>query len=385
MDSTFRRTTSLLEQRYPERFPGGQAVTFTLRTEDGASHTFGSGTPAFAIVARSASGLSALGSLDVSRVAEAYMLGDLEVDGDMLSALALRTVFSERHPVQFLWRFIQPMLFGQVRSDRKWIAAHYDYPADFYLTWLDHRHRCYSHGVFEHDSEPLETAMARKLDFALAAVDARPGQRLLDIGAGWGAMTQHGGSRGIHVTSITLSRAQEEYVNGLIQREQLPARAAFEHLMDHATAEPYDAIVNLGVTEHLPDYRATLRKYLELLKPGGRVYLDAAAARVKHDVSAFLVKYLYPGNGSPLCLHEYLTEVARTPFRLRSLHDDRHSYYLTTKAWAEALDDSRDEVERRWGPQLYRKFRLYLWGCADAFHRDRTQAYRWVLEKPMSD
>lgn len=374
--------TSLLERRYHSFFPADSAVPFTLRTDTGLSHTFGRGTPAFAIIARNSSGIAALTTLDTSRVAEAYMRGDLDVDGDLMSVLVLRSILSERHPFQFVWRFIQPLLFGQVESDRKWIAEHYDYPAEFYLSFLDRRHRCYSQAVFERDDEPLEDAMTRKLDFALQAVGARPGDHILDIGGGWGAMTEYAGQRGIRVTSLTISRASESFITDLIGRQQLPARVVFEHLLAHRPAEPYDAIVNLGVTEHLPDYRGTLEKYLELLKPGRRVYLDASAGRVKHDTSAFLVKYLFPGNGSVVCLHEYLEEVARSPFRLLGVYDDRHSYHLTTKAWAEALDRSRGLVEGQWGPEVYRKFRLYLWGCAQAFQDDMAQAYRWVLEKP---
>jgi cyclopropane-fatty-acyl-phospholipid synthase len=385
METAFRRMASLFERRYQSFFPPDRAVSFALRTDTGLSHRFGHGAPAFAIVARSPSGIAALTTLDGSRIAEAYMRGDLDVDGDLMSVLTLRTLFSERHPFQFLWRFVQPLMFGQVESDRRWIAQHYDYPADFYLCFLDRRHRCYSQAVFAGDGEPIEDAMTRKLDFALDAVGARPGDHILDVGGGWGAMTEHAGRRGITVTSLTISRASHAFLTELIARHQLPAHVAFDHLLEHAPAKPYDAIVNLGVTEHLPNYRATLHKYLELLKPGGRIYLDASAARVKNDQTAFFVKYIYPGNGSLLCLHEYLEEVARTPFRLLGLHDDRHSYYLTTRHWAEALDRSRDEVERRWGSEVYRAFRLYLWGCAQAFDRDLAQAYRWVMQKPAGD
>lgn len=377
--------TSLLERRYHSFFPPDRAVPFALRTSTGLSHTFGRGTPAFAIVARNSSGIAALTTLDTSRIAEAYMRGDLDVDGDLMSVLTLRTMFSERHPFQFAWRFVQPLLFGRVQTDRKWIAEHYDYPAAFYRTFLDRRHRCYSQGVFTRDDEPIEDAMTRKLEFALDAVRARPGDRILDIGGGWGAMTEFAGRRGIQVTSLTISRASEQFITALIQEQQLPARVVFEHLLDHRQPEPYDAIVNLGVTEHLPYYRDTLRKYLELLKPGGRIYLDASASRVKHYQSAFLVRHLFPGNGSTLCLHEYLEEVARSPFRLLGVYDDRHSYHLTTKAWAEGLDRSREVVEERWGPEVYRKFRLYLWGSAQALQDDLVQAYRWVLEKPAAD
>lgn len=277
-------------------------------------------------------------------------------------------------------RFVQPLLRGQVKSDEKWIAEHYDYEQDFYLLWLDTRHRCYSQAVFERDDEPLEDAMTRKLDFAIQAVGARAGDRVLDIGGGWGAFTQHAGQRGIRVTSLTISRASEAFLRALIERERLPCQVRREHFYEHAAAEPYDAIVNLGVTEHLPDYRASLKKYGELLKPGGKLYLDASATRRKGGHAAFLEKYIYPGNGALMCLHEYLAEVARSPFALRGVWDDNHSYALTLRHWATRLDAAREEIERRWGKELYRKFQIYLWGAAEGHRTERNQAYRMVLE-----
>jgi len=382
MESAFNRLVELLKRRYSSIVPHGHDVAFALRTSTGLSHTFGHGEPAFVLVVTRENGVAALSSMDLTRIAEAYIGGDLEIDGDLRRALLLRTAFSDRHPIAFLWRFVQPLLFGQVNRDVRWIARHYDYPAAFFLSFLDERHRCYSQGIFADDEEPLEVAMTRKLDFALDAIGAKPGDSVLDIGGGWGAMTEHGGRRGIRITSLTISKMSETYLRDLIDREGLPCRVLLEHLMEHKPEVPYDAIVNLGVTEHLPDYRDTLRKYLSLLKPGGRIYLDASAAREKHGQSAFLEKHVYPGNGSQLCLHEYLAEVARTPLQLLGVYDDRHSYYLTTRKWAESLDRHREMVERNWGAQLFRTFRLYLWGCADAFDRDLTQAYRWVMRKP---
>lgn len=383
MESAFNRLVRLIQRRYDSMFPAGREVPFALRTSSGLSATFGRGEPAFALVATRATGIAALGSMDLSRIAEAYMCGALEIDGDLRRALVLRTSFPDRHPIAFLWRFVQPLLFGQVKSDTRWIAKHYDLPSEFWMTFLDDRHRCYSHGFFERDDEPLADAITRKLDFALDAIDAKPGDRVLDIGGGWGAMTEHAGRRGVHVTSLTISQASEQYLRELIARESLPCTVLLEHLMEHVPDAPYDGILNLGVTEHLPNYRATLAKYLELLKPGGKIYLDASADREKHRQSTFLEKHIYPGNGTLLCLHEYLTEVARTPLQLLHVRDDRHSYYLTTRRWAENLDRHQEMIERNWGPELYRKFRLYLWGCADSFDRNLTQAFNWSMRKPI--
>ena len=178
-----------------------------------------------------------------------------------------------------------------------------------------------------------------------------------------------------------------------------------QHFLGYETRERYDAVVNMGVTEHLPDYKSSLRKYGELLKPGGGVYLDALAMRTKHNVSTFMSRYIYPGGSSPLLLHEYLRQVAKSPFELIRVDDDRHNYHLTCKAWAERLDyldfaspvpglgskmgiDATNkwpgETGRRWGEPMYRRFRLFLWGSAAGFDSGLVQAYRWVLRLPQA-
>jgi cyclopropane-fatty-acyl-phospholipid synthase len=155
-----------------------------------------------------------------------------------------------------------------------------------------------------------------------------------------------------------------------------------EHFLEHRAEEPYDAIVNLGVTEHLPDYAASLAQYRRLLKPGGRVYLDACASRRKFPFSSFVYRFVFPGNASPLCLHDYLTEVAKTPFEVLAVHNDRESYRLTCLHWAQNLERARGEIERRFGRRQFRRFQLYLWGCVDVFERDEIGAYRMVLRLP---
>ncbi|HEV7590605.1 MAG TPA: class I SAM-dependent methyltransferase [Longimicrobium sp.] len=372
-----------LDRRYRAYFSPGEEVPFAVRAAgDGKAHRLGPGEPRFTLVANTPRGVSSLTSLDLLAVTTAYLNGDVDLEGDFLTAINIRDFFSDRHPLQYAWRFVQPLLWGQVKSDKKWIAQHYDYDQDFYRLWLDPRHRCYSHGIFARDDEPLEDAMTRKLDFALDSVGAKPGDRVLDIGGGWGAMTEHAGKRGIRVTSLTISKESEAFLKALIEREGIPCEVRREHLFEHQPTERYDAIVNLGVTEHLPDYAATLKKYSALLKPGAKIYLDASATRRKGGHAAFLEKYIYPGNGSLMCLHEYLAEVAESPFYLRGVWDDRHSYFLTLKGWAENLDRGRAEIEQRWGKALYRKFQLYLWGAADGMRLDRNQAYRVVLENP---
>lgn len=358
------------------------AVPLAIRLPSGAVEVLGDGTPKATVVVADRRGLDAIGSFDMATVADAYLGGSIDAEGELADILTLRGALTDRHPLQFALRFLSPLLRGQVRSDQSWIAHHYDEDPDFFLAFLDRRHRAYSQGIFVHDDEPLEDAITRKLDFAVDAVRVAPGDRVLDIGAGWGAFTEYGGQRGLRVTSLTISEESRSYVAGLIAKQELPCEVRREHFFAHRPAQPYDAIVNLGVTEHLPDYPRTLERYQSLLKPGGRVYLDASASRKRHRVSTFVEHQLFPGNGHPLVLASYVRALANSPLEVEAVHNDRVNYLLTTRQWARNLDASRETIEQRWGVRRYRLFRLWLWGCVDGFHRDVIQAYRLVLRAP---
>jgi cyclopropane-fatty-acyl-phospholipid synthase len=298
----------------------------------------------------------------------------------MLGFVGLRGMLNDRHPLHALWRRIAPLLIGRDRIDRQAIATHYDFSSEFYLKFMDAT-RCYSHAVFERDDEALETAQRRKLNFAIDACRLQTGDRVLDVGGGWGSFAEHAGRRGIQVTSLTISEQQERYVSDLIQRLQLPCRILNQDFLHYSSPAPYDAIVILGVMEHLPDYPAVLRQCQRLLKTGGRVYLDASAFRKKYAKPTFVSRYIFPGDHSYFCLHEFLTAVARTQMDVLAVHNDRHNYFLTCTAWAEKLEAACDDIASRWGEALYRRFRLYLWGSAHAFYTRGMDAYRVVLER----
>ncbi|MEV0394956.1 class I SAM-dependent methyltransferase [Polymorphospora rubra] len=372
-----------LGRRYQTFSATRPAVPFAVAPAGGTAHTFGAGDPLFTIIVADDRGAKALAGLDQFGVAVAYLQGWLDVEGDLAAALRMRAFFNDFHPLSYLSRFTPGALVrGRREDDRRAISAHYDEDSEFFLTFLDRRHRCYTEGVFAADDEPLEDAMTRKMDLALDMVGVKPGDRVLEVGGGWGAFAEHAARRGVDVTTTTLSRESERFLTGFFEREGLPVRVVRQHIYAYRDDRPYDAIVNMGVTEHLPDYRTTLRKYAELLRPGGRVYLDALAMRRKHAASTFMKRYIYPGNSAPLLLHQYLRHVARSPFELLRIEDDRHNYFLTCREWARRLDAARDEIVARWGEPLYRRFRLFLWGSAAGFDTGLVQAYRWVLRLP---
>ncbi len=380
-EKKFNRLIHLLEKQYRYTVKTTGTIPFALAFAGGATHNFGGVPPVFMLTVTNTQGIAALSTMDQNIIVEAYLAGNIELEGDLMKVLALRDLFSDKRGFHFLWRFIQPMLFGQVSSDKKWISSHYDTEAAFFQLFLDSRHRAYSHAVYANDHDTLEDAQTRKLDFAIEAVHAKPGQRVLDIGSGWGSFVEHAGTKGIHVTSITISQRSQQFVQQIIDQQKLPCQVLLQHFYEHNPQQPYDAIVNCGVTEHLPAYAASLKQYDKLLKPGGYLYLDTSADRQKSGHGTFMSKYVFEGNASLLCLHEFVAAVANSPFEIIGVWNDRHNYYLTTKEWAKRLDANCNTIEKRWGSKLYKIFQLYLWGSAEGFHSGMIDAYRLVLQK----
>jgi cyclopropane-fatty-acyl-phospholipid synthase len=349
----------------------------------GSEQLCGHGEEALGIHIRDASGLEAMASFDELRIAEAYLHGHLDLAGSLLPFFHYRDVLSDRNAFGYLWtNYLRPRIFGQAKGDEDFIGSHYDEPPEFFELWLDKQIRSYSHGFFEHDDETLEQGMLRKFQYAIEATHAKPGDRVLDIGGGWGSFVQHGGTQGLHVTSITISDESEAYIRRKIQELGLTHCSVHKkHLLEFQTDEPFDAIVNLGVSEHLPDYPRTIAQYSRLLKPGGRLYLDAYSGE-KFGMSKFVMKWVFQSNTSPLNLPEYLGELAKTDFEVVLVQNDRHNYYLSCKKWAENLNRHQAEITRRWGALLYRRFHLYLWSAAHAFADGALDAHRLVLQRP---
>jgi cyclopropane-fatty-acyl-phospholipid synthase len=362
------------------RLAGATHAPFAVRLSDGVTRRFGVGAPAFTLVSNTERGDRALASFDDLSVVNAYLHGHVDVEGDLYALIGYRFLLSDRRPLQYLWEtYLQPLVMGQVEADKHTIPAHYDLPPEFFELWLDDHVRAYSHGHFESDDEPLWRGMERKLQFAVDACKLKPGDRVLDIGGGWGSFAQYGGERGLRVTSITISDVSEKYLKALNARRGFANTVIKEHFLELDVKEGFDAIVNLGVTEHLPDYARSIAQYQRLLKPTGRVYLDAYSGR-RFQMSSFVTRWVYEGNTSPLNLKRYMRALEDSDLEVMLVQDDAHNYSLSCRKWAENLERNRHAIIQRWGELLYRRFRLYLWGCAHCFDHGRLGAHRMVLE-----
>lgn len=367
------------------RFAGHFAaspVSFEIVLPNKTVQRFGSTEPGFRVKINSRQGLRAIRSVDEGQIGDAYLAGDIDIEGDMLRPFELRGSMKDFHPLIVAWRFIQPLLFGQVHTNKRVISAHYDIDPELFLSFLDPATPCYTQGVYENPNETLSAATLRKFKYCFEKLELKAGDHLLEIGPGWGAWFEYASKRGVRCTGISNSQVSIDYLNRRAKQLGFDWELIKGDFLQYQADRKYDAIIIMGVIEHLPNYRDVLDKFMTLLKPGRRIFLDAIAGAKKYELSSFLVKYIYGGNHSFLVLHDLLDKMARTPLRVQEMFDDRFSYFLTCRQWATNFDHHREAVVEKFGEFNYRRFRLYLWGAAYEFLSRGVDCYRMIIAYP---
>lgn len=379
-----------LIKKFAQVFGSPDVPPFELRLPDGATHRFGAenSEPDFKLLLRNDNGVRALAALDDNATGEAYMFGDIDLEGDFLSAFKLRAHFSDVHPMHSLWRYLRPLFLGQVKHDKSAIPKHYDRGNEFYFTFVDKKHKLYSQALFKSEDNTLEQAAENKLQYVKEICRLKPASDVLDVGAGWGSFARFASSFGIDVDMMTISHEQFEYLKALAKDDEGEGvlNPIYESIYAYNTDKQYDAAVLLGSPEHLPDYKALFKQFEKLIKPHGFVYMDFVATRVKFNISTFTYRYVFEGNHTPVVMPKLLEAMNESSFEIAACHNDRHSYYLTAKHWAQRLEANRDDIVREYGEESYRLFQLYLWSVANCLLRDGDlESYRIAFQKSMGD
>ncbi|MCH7574835.1 MAG: class I SAM-dependent methyltransferase [Candidatus Marinimicrobia bacterium] len=356
-------------------------ISCKIQFPSGKSENFGSDKPQFTLLIKSTDFLA--GRFDEFTFGKAYVDDKIDIEGDMLSIYELRDHLKDKRSLRLLLKFWSALLFvSPTRVNRKAISSHYSFSDDFYLTFIDSRFRFYSHCIFHSDDETLEEAAEHKLESMYDALELESGNRLLDIGCGWGGVTAYCGDRGISVTGLTIAQDSYNYTANLIKSNGYTDCSVYhEDILDHHPEEPYDAVVIFGVIEHIPYYRRFFEKIWDVLKPGGLIYLDASATKVKFDVTDFTRQYTFSGTHTFLTVQDIIQELVFHGLDLVEVKQETHDYELTMWHWAQRLDANREIIVQRWGTEVYRAFRIFLWGGCHAFRTDRLQAYHLVARR----
>ncbi|MFI6102128.1 class I SAM-dependent methyltransferase [Lentzea sp. NPDC051213] len=330
-------------------------------------------------------------------LARAYVSGELDVEGDLALGLSqvwglVRQGVTRRPRVSEVVKLaLQLKVLGRnpdapkeearlrgalhtKNRDREAISHHYDLSNAFYQLVLDPS-MAYSCAYFTSSSDSLEQAQHNKLDLVCRKLDLRPGQRLLDVGCGWGSMIIHAAKHyGVQATGVTISAQQRDHIQRRIKAEGLQGSVEVR-LQDYREIrdEPFDAISTIEMGEHVgeqnyPSYAAALHR---LLKPSGRLLLQQMSRG--HNApggGAFIESYVAPDmHMRPVSQTTGFLEGAG--LEIRDVHALREHYVWTVRAWAQTLEDRWDEVVALVGEGQARVWRLYLAGGALTFEEGR--------------
>ena len=280
----------------------------------------------------------------------------------------LRFLSAAAHSSRYFWQ-------QTTKARRANLAAHYSVPEEFWLSFMSNEYPIYSHYLFEEGETwtAWETACERKLDFAMRICKMRPGDRVLNIGEGWGGMMAYAGRRGMRYTGLTLN--EESYKACLAKRQKENLTATCEVIQTdfyyYHSDTKFDAITNMGVTEHLTDYDGLMAQYARLLRTGGHVYSDFVGTTLDSPFRSMIQKHVYPG-AAAVYLPKFLDAATRNGFDVLETHDDRLSYDKTCEAWARSVEQSRDLVASKFGERRYRWMWGYLWMCVYGFRAVRN-------------
>jgi len=355
---------------------------FTMITPKGKV-VIGTGAPEFTLSIHNDRGMRALRSASELRIADAYVCGDIDLEGDTVKAMWLRDLLSDRNIWLKVWRRLQPLLFGRERFNPAWIAKHYD-SNNIQLVALDQDYFAYTPGIYLTDDDTLEESSRRKYDAAWESLGLREGDDLLEIGCGWGGMTRYCASRGVRVTGITLSRHQLEFTQRIIDTHRLNASVHYQDFFTFKPGRRFSGISCMGVIEDLSDYTRVMARFAELLEPGGRAYLDFAAGKVPFGTSSFVTKYVWPGTFRMVYMPELMVAIDRSPMQLIAVYNDRRNYYLWARNGQRRWEEHREEIVATAGEETYRLFNLLFTGTAGVMSNPSqdVSAYRIVLELP---
>ena len=339
-------------------------------------------------------------------LAEAYLHDDFDINGDIevvfsLTDMLYHKMLSRRWKVEAARDLLRlpavekrqaqgrgrAKLSGKrhsIERDSRAIAFHYDVSNDFYALWLDPR-LIYSCAYFEDAAESLETAQKRKLDYICRKLRLQQGQRLLDIGCGWGGLAIFAAKHyGVDVTGITLSQSQVEFANDRISEAGLSerCRVVYQDYREVSEAVEFDALVSVGMFEHvgaeiLPLY---FSKAWKLLKPGG-VFLNHGIAKSAKDKSSFSDAYVFP-DGELVPINVTLGAAEGSGFEVRDVESLREHYALTLRHWVRRLEEQHEKVLQIVDETLYRVWRLYMSSSAFGFSSSKLNVYQALLVKP---
>ncbi len=279
------------------------------------------------------------------------------------------------------------------RKDKEFISFHYDVGNDFYALFLDPE-MVYSSAYYTHEALPLEEAQTEKLDRICRKLRLQPGQKLLDVGCGWGGLACWAARNyGVTVHGVTLSEEQLAFARAKVEALGLSDRITLE-LKDYRDLKmdgAFDAISQVEMFEHV-GFANHDRHFLEmkrLLKSGGLYFHQASVRRGTSDPNGIapktqstrtVARFIFPG-GELDTIGMTVTNLGRLGFEVLDVEDMREHFQLTTREWSRRLHARQDEARALVGPERVQLWLVFFALCAKAFERGAALVYQTVAQK----
>lgn len=409
---------ALRVRRIVERVFRGYTGSLGVRLWDGKVISLGRASPVATVVVHAATLLRELAwRPDVLRLAEAYFYEEIDVEGDLYALLKqkihLQSVTMSMRDRLLLFsvalfagsdsarvqrdnasvRWTTPLQASTSRKhskahNREAIGFHYDASNEFYRLWLDEQ-MVYSCAYFNDPGESLEQAQRNKLDHICRKLRLKAGERLLDIGCGWGALICWAAQQyGVRAHGITLSRQQYEYTQTKIRDLGLEQEVTVElrDYRDLSSDADFDKVSSIGMFEHvgLKNLPAYFRAVDRVLKPGG-LFLnhgitDNETGRHNTVGTEFIHRYVFP-DGELDSVSNVQREMERTGFEIADVEALRPHYALTLRHWVSRLEARQKEALGLVSEAKYRVWRLYMAGCAVQFENGAIGVYQILAAK----
>jgi cyclopropane-fatty-acyl-phospholipid synthase len=342
-------------------------------------------------------------------ISQAYLYDDFDIEGDIAAVFTISDCFMRRleslvRKLRHIKSFLslpsnhrkrvgrQPArLHGRIHSkqrDREAVTYHYDLSNEFFAQWLDAR-MVYSCAYFKSSTDDLDQAQEQKLDYICRKLRLRPGQRMLDIGCGWGGLVIFAALRyGVRALGVTLSLQQANWANLAIARAGLENRCRVEVLdyRDLNESEAYDRLVSVGMVEHVGESSLSeyFRKARSLLRPGG-MFLNHGISFIVPQRSrrgpTFFDSYVFP-DGELVTLGTLLRAAETNGWEVWDVESLREHYILTLQHWLSHLESNHEQLIRIADEPTYRVWRLYMAAAKHQFTIGRTTLYQTLLAKP---
>ena len=359
--------------------------SFCVKFWDGDEVKVGENEPLFKIILKKPIPKKDILTSTTLAFGEAYMNGDLEVEGDF--SLMLNTVL--KYKDKFTTDFKGLPNLTSTKKQKEEVTYHYDIGNDFYKLWLDDT-LSYSCAYFKNENESLGEAQLNKIHHLLKKLNLREGITLLDIGCGWGALLIEAAKLyKIKGLGITLSEEQFKAFKERIEKENLQDYLQVK-LMDYRELEKsgllFDRVVSVGMLEHVgrSNYDLFMKCVSKVLKKEGVFVLHYISGLYESEGDAWIKKYIFPGGVIPT-LREIISLSADYRFYTVDVESLRMHYYKTLLKWADNFEKNTDKVREMFDEKFVRMWRMYLYSCAACFYTGVIDLHQIVFTKGVNN